>query len=1263
MASARLSDSSLLSMRTLLAVTLAFCTLAIPFYYLAYFYQLDQEHHNYDLRLAEQAELRSEAIQDKLDLYRRDVRFLSNTPPIQGIIRAIDNNGLDPQEGNSLLVWQRRLQVIFSEFMKENPRFAQVRYIGVADKGRELVRVDRTPEGVVAVSERELQSKAGRDYFQETLKLPAGETYVSDITLNRRQDNQLETPHRPVIRVSVPIYAEGDLFGMVVINVEFAEIFTELVTDLAPEYTTYMLNSDGDFLVHPDRRKVFGFDIGKRHRWTDYFTTSDEYDTYEHMKIFKGPKGLIHAVMVDVPLDKNNPSRHLTLVKSVSDEFLDAHASQTGRVAIGAVLIVVAILGVVLYLFMLNLRRRMQISQEQARLAAIVDGSTDAIISKSLEGVVTSWNRAAEEMFGYSAEEAVGQTMASLIMPAERMAEEEYILQRLRRGDPVSHFDTTRKRRDGSEVDVSITVSPVRGPNGAVLGAATTIRDISAQKAIEKQVIELNSNLELQVRERTGELKKAKDVAEAASMAKSEFVANMSHEIRTPMNAILGMLQLLQRTVLTSRQHDYADKLDAAARTLLSILNDILDFSKVEAGKLSLDMHPFNIDQVFREVGVIMSANLGGKPVELLFDIDPDIPYDMLGDGLRLKQILINLVGNAVKFTDAGEIVLSARLLKRTERELELFFSVRDTGIGISPENLQNIFDGFSQAEASTSRRFGGTGLGLAICRRLVDLMKGQMSVESTPGEGSTFKFTVKLGVVGDTQDLRRTIPNLHKLNVLVVDDNDTAREIVAGMAQGFGWRTDLAASGAEAVVYLEASRDSARPYDVIFVDYLMPEESGLEVCRKVRSMDFGDVRPILVMMSAQGREILERHSQSGDEAMLDSFIVKPITASVLLDSVADARAAGRKGSSTSYHWRSSGQMLKGLKLLVVEDNPTNQQVAMELLNSEGAQVEIACNGAECLEMVKRAQPGYDLVLMDIQMPVMDGYCATGEIRNRLGLADLPIVAMTANAMSSDRNACLSVGMNDHVSKPFELGQLVEVILKQTGLESRLQKVASLHTTTSLFTEEELQFANSLQIDVASALARFGGSLGTYRTAVSGYKKEVLTLLEEWDAYFAPSGEPEQAANVLHTLKGLAGSIGSGGHMNIIQDVELALRNHELDENLLAALRRELERTPQIVVEIDNLLAVKQAMESPLDIVGQPERSLHQDFKELASLVRASNMEAISFFENLKRKYESELPEAVNELEECINQLDFSTALTLCNDMLKQLESSDCIGN
>ncbi|WLQ16729.1 response regulator [Hahella aquimaris] len=1263
MAGARLSDTSALHMRTLLAVVLAFGALAIPFYYLAYSYQLDQEYRNYDLRLAEQTDLRAEAVLGKLDLFRRDVRFLSNTPPIQGIVRAIRNNDFDPQEGNTLWVWKKRLQVIFSEFMKENPRFAQVRYIGVANAGREIVRVDRTQEGVVTAQEQQLQIKEGRDYFQATLKQAAGEVYVSDITLNREQNNQLETPHRPVIRVSVPIYEEGGvLFGMVVINVEFAEILNELAADVASEYSTYLLNSDGDFLVHPDRNKVFGFDIGERYRWSDLFRLSEAYDSYERMKAFQGPHGLIHAVMSNIPLDQRDPSRRLTLVKAVSDDFLAERAAQTGKVVIAAVLVAVAVLGVVLYLFMLNLRRRIQINREQARLAAIVDGSTDAIISKSLEGVVISWNQAAEKMFGYTSEEAVGRTMVSLIMPESRLAEEEYILQRLRRGDPVSHFDTTRKRRDGSEFDVSVTVSPVRGANGAVLGAATTIRDITAQKAIEKQVNELNANLEQQVRQRTEELKKAKDVAEAASMAKSEFVANMSHEIRTPMNAILGMLQLLQRTVLTNRQHDYADKLEAAARTLLSILNDILDFSKVEAGKLSLDLHPFNIDQVFREVGVIMSANLGGKPVELLFDIDPEIPYDMLGDGLRLKQVLINLVGNAVKFTDAGEIVLSAKLLQRKDRELELFFSVRDTGIGISPENLQNIFDGFSQAEASTSRRFGGTGLGLAICRRLVNLMKGQMSVDSTPGSGSTFKFTVKMGVVDGVQGPRRSIPNLHKLNVLVVDDNETAREIVAGMAQGFGWRTDLAASGAEAIAYMEASRDSGRPYDVVFVDYLMPTDSGLDVCRKIRAMDFGDVRPILVMMSAQGREILERHSQSGDETMLDSFIVKPITASILLDSVADARAAGRHGS-ISYHWRSSGQMLKGLKLLVVEDNPTNQQVALELLGSEGAQVEVASNGAECVEMVKRGQPPYDLVLMDIQMPVMDGYCATREIRNRLGLTELPIIAMTANAMSSDREACLSVGMNDHVGKPFELGQLVEVILKQTGLECRLQQVTPLHTSESLFTHDELQLANSLQIDVAAALARFGGSLTTYRTALSGYRKEVLALLDRWDAYFITQDDPEQMANGLHTLKGLAGSIGAAGQMNIIQDVEQALRSHELDDKLLAALRREMERTPQIVVAIDNILAPKQAAQLLPEADPRQERDLRCEFKELAALVRASNMEAISFFENLKRKYAAELPEAVDELEESINQLDFSSALALCYDMLKQLESSDYIGN
>jgi len=526
------------------------------------------------------------------------------------------------------------------------------------------------------------------------------------------------------------------------------------------------------------------------------------------------------------------------------------------------------------------------------------------------------------------------------------------------------------------------------------------------------------------------DLIRATEAAQQASRSKSQFVANMSHEIRTPMNAILGMLKLLHDTDLSTRQLDYASKAEGAAKSLLGLLNDVLDFSKMEAGKMEFDPQPFRVDRLLRDLSVILSANLGMKPIEVLFDVDPALPQVLVGDAMRLQQVLINLSGNAIKFTEQGEVVIQFKVLAQSEQRTTLAIAVRDSGIGIAPENQAHIFDGFSQAEASTTRRFGGTGLGLSISKRLVELMGGDLALDSVPGQGSNFHFTIILDtadqVPGDTEPARqRTGSPLH---MLVVDDNPTARDLLAAMARSWSWQVDVADSGAQALALVEARvRDAQPAYDAMLVDWQMPGMDGWETIARMRSI--ASPAPTTIMVTAHGREMLSQRSAQ-EQASLNAFLVKPITASMLFDTVADARAG--LGNLRTRPRAASNKVgrLQGMRLLVVEDNLINQQVARELLRSEGALVEIAANGQLGVAAVAAANPPFQVVLMDLQMPVMDGYAATQAIRTELGLTDLPIIAMTANAMASDRDACLQAGMDDHVGKPFNLPHLVEVLLR-----------------------------------------------------------------------------------------------------------------------------------------------------------------------------------------------------------------------------------------
>jgi PAS domain S-box-containing protein len=538
------------------------------------------------------------------------------------------------------------------------------------------------------------------------------------------------------------------------------------------------------------------------------------------------------------------------------------------------------------------------------------------------------------------------------------------------------------------------------------------------------------------------QLKEAVARAEQASIAKSQFVANMSHEIRTPMNAILGMLKLLQNTDLTTRQLDYTAKTEGAARSLLGLLNDILDFSKVEAGKMTLDPRPFRVDRLMRDLSVILSANMGAKNIEVLFDVDPALPKCLLGDDMRLQQVLINLGGNAIKFTSAGAVVLRLKVVERDADSVLVEFAMKDSGIGIAPENQAHIFSGFSQAEASTTRRYGGTGLGLAISSRMVGLLGGTLAVDSVLGEGSTFLFQLRLPIAEMempvvTGAAALPLPAMGSLQVLIVDDHEVARQVLSHIVEPMGWVVETAASAeiAIAAVQRRATAQQA-PFDVIFMDYQMPDMDGWEASQRIRKMAGGGATSIVVMVTAHGRELLSGRSAE-EHALINGFLVKPVTASMLFDAVMDARSAAAAASQgynpAAPQAPAKPKRLSGLRLLVVEDNKINQMVAKGLLAQEGADVTLADNGQLGVAAIAAATEPFDVVLMDVQMPVMDGYAATRMIRQDMAMTELPVIAMTANAMASDRAACLAAGMNDHIGKPFELDQLVAMLLRYGG--------------------------------------------------------------------------------------------------------------------------------------------------------------------------------------------------------------------------------------
>jgi PAS domain S-box-containing protein len=746
------------------------------------------------------------------------------------------------------------------------------------------------------------------------------------------------------------------------------------------------------------------------------------------------------------------------------------------------------------------------------------------------------------------------------------------------------------------------------------------------------------------------DLMRANEAAEAASQAKSRFVANMSHEIRTPMNAVLGMLKLLRRTELDARQLDYAGKAERAALALLGLLNDILDFSKVEAGKLELDPRPFSIDQVLRDLSVVLAGNLGSKPVELLFDLDPRLPAMVVGDDLRLRQVLVNLSGNALKFTERGEVVVSVRQLARQDARVRLEIAVRDTGIGIARAQQQHIFSAFAQAEASTTRRFGGTGLGLAICQRLVGVMGGEIRLQSEPGRGSRFSFELELPVAEEVA----AVPT-PPLRALVIDDNPTARELLSAMAASLGWQVDVADSGAQALACIDAAQRDGHDHDAILVDWQMPGLDGWQTSRHIRErLRPGRAAPVLMMVTAYGREKLAQRPRD-EQALLDGFLVKPLTASMLLEAVAAARRPAGAAPATL---ATSAARLAGLRLLVVEDNLTNQQVAEELLADEGAIVHLAADGEQGVAAVAAADPPYDAVLMDVQMPVMDGYGAAATIRHGLGLASLPIIAMTANTMPGDREASLAAGMDDHVGKPFDLDELVTVLLKHVhrqaaarppGIQSASRRPPG--GGPAALPDPALARAHALGIGLQAALDRLGGKTGAWLRSARSFTQELPQhrgslhrLLQE--------GRPDDAARLMHTIKGVAAMLGADALAAAAAGAELQLRAGTAADTaaLTARMGHELDHARAALLQLVALLDAGEPAPAARDAT-----ALMAALGALAPMLAGADMAATDLFADLQAAHEDAWGPALQPLADSMAQLDFGAALSACVALQERL--------
>jgi signal transduction histidine kinase/response regulator RpfG family c-di-GMP phosphodiesterase/HPt (histidine-containing phosphotransfer) domain-containing protein len=826
---------------------------------------------------------------------------------------------------------------------------------------------------------------------------------------------------------------------------------------------------------------------------------------------------------------------------------------------------------------------------------------------------------------------------------------EEVVLERLRKARQNEPFEFTRVRPDGQVLQVRR--HPI--PDG---GFVSTFSDVTARTNAEQA------------------LETAKQEAESANAAKSQFLANMSHEIRTPMNAIIGLSNIAMKGNLDDRTREHLEKVNESAKSLLGIINDILDFSKIEAGKLSVENVPFQLDDVLQNVSTLTGESAARKGVELLFWTDSDVPRTLKGDPLRLGQIITNLVGNSVKFTESGEIIVRIKNRSQDRNHVRLEVSVTDTGIGIGKDVQERLFNSFSQADSSTTRKYGGTGLGLTICRKLVELMDGSISVVSEPGEGSTFTFDVRLGLSETAANRQRVSSNVAAdgLSVLIADDNATARVVLRHAIESLGFSSiDSVVDGQQAFEKAEQALKAGSPYDIILLDVQMPVCGGIEAFRRILDIHKDNQLPATFLITGLGRESLSEEERS---LPLAGFLTKPINTSTMIDAFAEYMARGHQAQEVTsrpiIEKTEATPSLSGLNVLVAEDNEINQVIAREVLEEAGISVMMADNGARAMEMVAETPERFDIVLMDIQMPEMDGYEATRRIKRLPDCRNLPIIAMTAHAMAEERQRCFDAGMVGHVSKPIDPPTLYRTLSQwlpddlRARDRTRTPEAASEPSGSAEPGRDEPGdgidggsnetggAAPAVSgIDLEAAREKVGLKEATFMRLIGDFQKRYRDFPEDLKT-FLDQQNIEEARRLVHTLAGLAGTFGFDDLRKESKAVEAVLKDEPVDE--LPGLDRLTETHRAVFAALDSELSPPTIeTTSEIEPTAAEVDNIDAAFRKLDDHLASNRISARRILPEVKAVLGGDADSQYKELAEAVNGLNYADGRNILRRMAR----------